>query len=287
MTGRKKSCGPLHTAGNTLILIALIVTVALACDITVGEASKTLQRDSYYVVYLYKAPGKDKDKEKAIAGTRERIKKLVAKYGDKINLDFYASAVEKLVKDEKKMVTEEFKVTKFPASLVIRPGGKLLYKTDGEITDKELKTLIYSPTKKKIADAADAFEAVAVCIVGKRAKNKDKLLKNLKKSVDISEDVIGGKIKIIEVDAGDAKEKYFFKNLGIKPSVREIYTTLVFGRGKARRPVKGAATVNVLNDYIQVLANNCSCGFNWEAAGEDLLMEETKPPKIPEEEEEW
>ena len=260
--------------GLSAILTAFVTASrATGCDDTVGEISKTLDRENYFVFFLYEKTTKETE---AIS---KKVEEIVNKYAGSVNLDFQSSQLDKLEKEEKKIIVDDNGVKKFPVSLLVTPGGKLLYKKEEALTEKELKKHIYSPMKKEILKSLKKYEAVVLFIAGEKAKDRKKVLKNTKKAAKVSEDVISGKVKIIELDPGDKKEEYLLKNLEIPPTKDKIFIIMVFGRGKAVYPLKDNISATNIADYIQILSHNCSCGFPWHRVGQDLLMDEDPDTK--------
>jgi hypothetical protein len=155
---------------------------------------------------------------------------------------------------------------------LVSPRGNTLATYPVDIKEKDLAKAFDSSARQDLTKTLDKgkYAIAFVVVTGKDKKANADAEKVVKSAIKQADKLLKIKVGRVDVEAGDADEAIFVKNLDVKnlPAV-----VPVFGKGKRLEALadKELTEENLL-DRAGFMLQNCTCVLNPDALGEDLLL---------------
>jgi hypothetical protein len=229
-------------------IVAIAGIISLACTTKVSEwVLLNALPNQYTLIYFHKNPITEKARQENVEVNKSIIK---------ANIQF------------KDIIKEEVDKPYFGLYY-----GKRLFSKYAE--PGELKNLISSPLRDKIADEIKAGKLCVLLYLKADLKEKDDNgLQIVKKAVASSP--FGKIIPVMELSRNNSSESHFISMLlNVESDLKDIKEPMlfgIFGRFKALEPlVAGGITEENINLMIDFLTADCSCLIKDDLPGTDIL----------------
>jgi thioredoxin-related protein len=171
-----------------------------------------------------------------------------------------------------KELAAKYAPPKLPAMFLVTPRGETLASFPGDVTERQLGKSLDSSGRRDLTKTLDKGQVAMafVYVSGKDKKANAAAEKIVKSAIKQADKLLKVKVGRVDVEADDASEALFIKNLGVKEGPAVVP---VFGKGKHLEPLVGQElTEDNLMDRAGFMLQNCTCVLNPDALGEDLLL---------------